>query len=267
VARVSPESSDSKLLQSMQSDWEKRAKSDPLFAIDSSRKHESVGSFYTRSAELVPEIIEPVLAALSVDPGDSTVLEIGCGMGRLFPGLSGYFSNIIGIDISAAMVEQGRENCPVSAAWIVGDGESLAGVDDVSIDHVLSFEVFQHIPYLHVMETYLDEVKRVLRPGGTFQIQMRSGSDTPRQDLMRRMPRAIRVIASVPLKLIRRTGMRLFGVIPAEGDIDTWLGLIVPPNRMLGIVSDLGFEDLAILPDTIHPPGMGYWVIGRKSRG
>jgi SAM-dependent methyltransferase len=53
----------------------------------------------------------------------------------------------------------------------LGDGRAITGVDDGSADLVLSFTVFQHIPSVSVIEGYLREAGRVLRPGGVLVFQ------------------------------------------------------------------------------------------------
>lgn len=241
----------------MRRDWEKRARSDPLHAIDATRRGWELDDFYARGPALVAAIVDPALDRLGVDPTGLRVLEIGCGMGRLFAGLSGRFGDVWGIDISATMVDQGRRRCGVEATWIVGDGTSLTGVDDRCVDHVLSYEVFQHIPDRSVIESYLGEIRRVLRPGGTFQVQMRSGSDSPRQEVVRRLPRPLRVAAGGVL--------RATGVLRVSGDVDTWLGCVVAPEEAVATLEGLGFIDVARLPDDGHAPGMGYWLVGRRA--
>jgi len=72
------------------------------------------------------------------------------------------------IDISPRMIELGREHNSdlKNVEWLVGDGESLAGIDDASADACLSNVVFQHIPDPSVTLGYIREIGRVLRPGG-----------------------------------------------------------------------------------------------------
>ena len=240
----------------MRRDWERRAADDPLYAIDSTRRRWSLDEFYARGPALVGQILDPVLTTLSVDPAGLRVLEIGCGMGRLFAGLAERFGEVWGIDISSEMVERGRAHCPVEATWVVGDGASLAGVADGTVDHVLSYEVFQHIPDQDVIRGYLREIARVLRPGGTFGVQMRRGSDTPRQALVRALPRPLRKAAGAALHRL--------GILPVQGDVDTWLGCIVPEDRALAWARAAGFGELSWLADASHPRRMGYWLVGRR---
>jgi SAM-dependent methyltransferase len=240
----------------MAKDWERRARADPLFAIDATRPGRDVERFYARGPRLVDAVVDPALRHLGVDPAGRRVLDIGCGMGRLFAGLAARFGEVWGIDISPAMIEQGRAHCPVQATWLVGDGASLSAVADESIDHVISYEVFQHVPDRAVIASYQQEIERVLKPGGTFQVQLRSGSDSTRQEIVRRLPRPLRRAAGVVL--------RVAGVLRVGGDVDTWLGCVVTPADAVAGAAALGLREVAVLPDTLHPPGMGYWLVGRK---
>lgn len=238
----------------MRRDWEVRAAADPLFHINASRHEWSLDEFYADGSKLVGLICDPVMERLGIGPS-GVVLEIGCGMGRLFPGLATRFDEVWGVDISATMIARGRKHCPVSATWLRTDGGSLPGVRDASVDHVLSFEVFQHVPDRADVFAYLAETRRVLVPGGTFQHQLRRGSDTRAQALFRALPRAVRVPASRLL--------RVFGIHRVVGDPDTWLGCIIDPVEATAEAERLGFADVAVLPDTVHTPGMGYWLVGR----
>ena len=239
----------------MRRDWEERAGSNPLYYIDARQREWTHADFYAGGPELVARFVDPALVELGVDPGGRRVLEIGCGMGRLFEGLSTRFGDVWGIDISETMIAMGREHCPVAATWLVGDGRSLTGVDDDSVDHVISFEVFQHIPERAIIFSYLAECRRVLRPGATLHVQLRCGSDSKAQAVVRALPRPLRVSVARVLRAIR--------ILPVVGDIDTWLGCIVAPNAAVDELTRLGFEDVAVLPDDVHVAGLGYSVVGR----
>jgi SAM-dependent methyltransferase len=246
-------------VEAMRSDWEQRAQADMLYSIDAQKRDWAVTDFYARGPVLVAEHVDPVLARLGIDPSGRRVLEIGCGVGRLFAGLADRFGDVCGIDISPTMIEKGRAQCPVKATWLLGDGASLDGVDSSSVDHVLAFEVFGHLPRLEFIHAYLRESWRVLRPGATFQVQLRERSDSTRQSIVRAMPRSLRVAVG---RLLRAIGME-----PVPGDIDTWLGILVPPGALVSFVEQLGFVDVAVLPS--RPPNStrrphGYWLIGRK---
>jgi SAM-dependent methyltransferase len=244
----------------MRRSWEARARSNPLYAIDAHRRAWDIDDFYARGLSLVQEVVDPALNILSVDPTGLRVLDIGCGMGRLFVGLAARFQEVWGIDISASMIAQGREQCQAEATWLVGDGTSLAGVGDQSVDHVLSYEVFEHIPGPAIISSYLVESLRVLRPGGTFQAQFRGQSDSRRQAAVRALPRPLRVASGAVLRKI--------GVMPVLGDIDTWLGCVVRPEEGISMMESLGFIDVGAFDADFarFPPKeqVAYWIVGRR---
>lgn len=93
-----------------------------------------------------------------------TILDIGCGTGRLllaarerWPG-----SRLLGVDPAEGMIEQARKQVP-EAEYTVGQAEALPAADG-SVDLVLSTTSFGHWAD---QAAGLREVARVLRPGGT----------------------------------------------------------------------------------------------------
>jgi SAM-dependent methyltransferase len=56
----------------------------------------------------------------------------------------------------------------------LGDGATLEPIPDDSADFVFSFTVLQHIPRVSVIEGYLAETARILRPGGVAALQWNS---------------------------------------------------------------------------------------------
>lgn len=112
---------------------------------------------------------------------DWTCLEIGCGIGRLMKPIAGRCRRVIGLDISEKMVARSTEylaDTPNAAAR-VNDGQSLSGVADGSINFVYSHLAFQHITLFEIVEAYLSEIARVLKPGGYCRIQNWRDARTP----------------------------------------------------------------------------------------
>ncbi|WP_396611136.1 class I SAM-dependent methyltransferase [Haloferax sp. S1W] len=106
------------------------------------------------------------LARMPVKEGD-TVVDLGTGSGYALRALhdtkgigKGY-----GLDGSPEMVKNAREYTDTEAIeFVVGDFDDLP-FDDDSVDHVWSMEAFYYAPD---PEHTLEEVARVLKPGGTF---------------------------------------------------------------------------------------------------
>jgi ubiquinone/menaquinone biosynthesis C-methylase UbiE len=107
-----------------------------------------------------------VLARMPVEAGD-TVLDLGSGSGYAGRALvdTADAGRAYGIDASPAMAENARSYTDdPNVGFLVGDFEHLP-FESNSVDHCFSMEAFYYAEDPHAV---LDEVKRVLRPGGTF---------------------------------------------------------------------------------------------------
>lgn len=87
------------------------------------------------------------------------VLEVGCGTGMILKDIAPVARRAVGIDISRGMLVQAR-----SRGLQVAEGSATAlPFPDASFDFVYSFKVLAHVEAIHQA---LEEVARVLRPGG-----------------------------------------------------------------------------------------------------
>lgn len=97
-----------------------------------------------------------------------TVLDIGCGTGRLLDRLATQYSDLsgTGIDFSPQMLDQANQHnrYPDRITYCQGNAEALPFADE-QFDAVFNTISFLH--YDHPAEV-LSEVLRVLRPGGAF---------------------------------------------------------------------------------------------------
>jgi ubiquinone/menaquinone biosynthesis C-methylase UbiE len=107
-----------------------------------------------------------VLARMPVEPGD-TVLDLGTGSGYAARALRAAddAGRAYGLDGSPEMARNARDYTDDErVGFLVGDFDALPFADD-SVDHVFSMEAFY---YASDPRHTLEEVARVLRPGGTF---------------------------------------------------------------------------------------------------
>ncbi len=95
------------------------------------------------------------------------VADIACGTGygTKMLALSGAHS-VHGMDLSEDAVAFCKEhNHAPNAIYSVANAQKLTAIQDSAFDIVVSFETIEH---LSDVEAYLDEMARILRPGGTF---------------------------------------------------------------------------------------------------
>ena len=102
------------------------------------------------------------------------VLEIGCGAGRVTRALAGFFGEVYGVDISGEMVRQARAALAdrPNAHVLQNNGKDLPWWATWQFDFAFSSIVFQHIPSRDMIENYVREVHRLLRPGALFKFQV-----------------------------------------------------------------------------------------------
>ena len=94
------------------------------------------------------------------------ILEIGCGRGTLLNELRARGLDAVGVDTSADRLAETRARYgPLPVQQVAG---TTLPYDDATFDLVLSFDAFEHIAD---SDAHLAEVRRVLRPGGSYLLQ------------------------------------------------------------------------------------------------
>lgn len=199
--------------------WEaRRARTASFFAtVDAS----DPGAAWLGSADCLPAILERL-------PRHASVLDLGTGTGRLLPDLAtSTGGSVIGVDASPSMLEQARARVEASGVEGVelrlGDLAHLP-LTDGEVDAVVANMVLHHLPE---PGRVFDEIRRVLKPGGTFLI----GDFLPHdQEWMR------------------------------ESLADQWLGLA--PEDVRSWLGSAGFQAVEVEPLPPNRPGaLGVFVV------
>ncbi len=173
---------DPAVLKRMREEWDERARENAQHYVQNAETEWNEREFF-RSGELnVANEVMPDMPLILGEPRtrsslDFSMLEIGCGVGRMTRMFSRIFGHVDAVDVSPTMVEQARANLKdyPNVTVHLGDGATLSGIRDGSIDFAFSYIVFQHIPSKEVIESYCKEVNRVLRPGSMFKFQVQGG--------------------------------------------------------------------------------------------
>lgn len=122
---------------------------------------------YTDTALHFESATLPRLLERHLPPGPLALADLGCGDGPLFRVLAsgGFISPerpVYAVDLEASRLERVSARFP----WIetvVATAESVPAIGDAALDFVCSTMVMEHVPD---ERAYLDEIRRVLRPGG-----------------------------------------------------------------------------------------------------
>jgi len=170
--------------------WDERAREDAFFFVDNrlDYRNPNVERFWANGEVDLRQLLDA--AGVAIAPG-STVVDVGCGLGRLTrAAVKLGAGRVIAIDVSAEMLERAREyNDELGkVTWVQGDDTSLAGISDGVADALISHVVFQHIPDPQITLGYVREMGRVLKPRAwaAFQVSNDPGIHHARDESLRR---------------------------------------------------------------------------------
>jgi SAM-dependent methyltransferase len=154
--------------------WIRAAEDTPLFVIALADEHDD-DSFFASGHRDTDQILG--LLGDDFDIRDRSVLELGCGLGRMTGPLVDRGADVIAVDIAHGMLRDMPARLP---QWSERSA-SLRRVEvpagalplaSASVDRVFSYIVMHHIPTKPMLAATIDEIGRVLRPGGRAAFQV-----------------------------------------------------------------------------------------------
>src|SRR5580698_8240819 len=167
---------DQKTLDKMRQDWDERARENARYYVATGQTEWTDEEFFASGEKSIEEDILTDMTNICQgrDPKAMRVLEIGCGAGRLTRALAKLFGEVHAVDVSGEMVERAKaalKDFPHAHVY-QNNGCDLTVVPELEFDFAYSAIVFQHIPSREVIESYVREVNRLLRPGALFKFQV-----------------------------------------------------------------------------------------------
>jgi cyclopropane fatty-acyl-phospholipid synthase-like methyltransferase len=164
------------ILERMRSDWDERARQNARYYVNTERPDWSDEAFFASGERTVAEEIltDMTNVCQGKDPQQMKVLEIGCGAGRVTRALATLFGEVHAVDISGEMIARARHvmRDHPHVHLYQNNGRDLSVLGGMQVDFAFSTIVFQHISSYEVIEGYVREVHRLLRPGGLFKFQV-----------------------------------------------------------------------------------------------
>jgi 2-polyprenyl-3-methyl-5-hydroxy-6-metoxy-1,4-benzoquinol methylase len=160
--------------------WEEWGRRDPYFGVITDPKFRrselndhSKRKFFDSGESHVHGVLATIRRYLDPAFAPRTVLDFGCGVGRLLIPFARVVDEVVGLDVSASMLQEARRNCDehgLHNVRLLDSNDSLSTLNG-SFDLIHSCIVFQHIPAARGRAIF-SKLLQHLRPGGVGAIQL-----------------------------------------------------------------------------------------------
>lgn len=164
-------------------EWEKWGRQDPYYGVLTNPKfrkgemtEEAKQEFLHSGRYHVEQVINACRKYVDPSFNPRRVLDFGCGVGRLVLPFAALADEVVGVDISEAMLAEARNNCRehgVDNAIFVKSDDVLSGVTGL-FDLVHTAIVLQHIDPHRGTQIVAELLARIM-PGGLAAIQLTYG--------------------------------------------------------------------------------------------
>ncbi|MDP3880104.1 MAG: class I SAM-dependent methyltransferase [Dehalococcoidales bacterium] len=258
--------------------WEEKAKLNPLYAVMSQsdwfkNKNADVSSWteddlkklYAKGQLIYDAFLYPIIRRGNLLPENAFIVEYGSGLGTILKVVKSAGFNCAGIDISATMLEHSRRLVPEVSDLFCLDANGHCDIPSSSADLVYSRAVLQHISELSRVKTAIDEMSRILKPGGILKLHFLTRSNLPFESHGFSGRTWVHNFENQSIVIYFGKYSGLPVIYPNIGKHTNWVGVplsiynlkrFLKPNglRLLGLERDIGGENRFV------------WALARKER-
>jgi SAM-dependent methyltransferase len=160
--------------------WEEWGRRDPYFGVITDPKFRSTGinesarqEFFASGESHVHGVLSTIRKHIDPAFAPRTVLDFGCGVGRLLIPFAKITEDVVGLDVSTSMLQEARRNCDAQQLHNVRLFRSDDALSTLTgpFDLIHSCIVFQHIPVERGRVSFAKLLQH-LRPGGVGALQL-----------------------------------------------------------------------------------------------
>jgi SAM-dependent methyltransferase len=250
------------ITKSMRRDWDQRARKNAFHYIASWRREWDRESFFSSGEEDFARLVAPMLMRCGLPTSGDSMLELGCGAGRMTHSFASRYQRVYAFDLSKEMLCQARVIHPRhdNILWLLSNGADLSCVASNSLDFVFSYLVLQHLPEGSLSFQYVRELIRVLQPGGAFLFQFNGGFDATMNWRGRSAWGIVDALWSARLWGLSRVVAGMFGLDSCAAG-KSWRGAAIDAQKIEEVVRGAGGE----VRETVGRGTPMAWCCGVKS--
>jgi 2-polyprenyl-3-methyl-5-hydroxy-6-metoxy-1,4-benzoquinol methylase len=154
--------------------WEQYGKTDPYFGVLSHDRYRRANmseadlrEFFASGEAHVEQTLASCERYLGADLPKAKAIDFGCGVGRLTLPLARRFASVVGVDVSASMIEEARARAGALQLENVGFCRSLEELSGLqgTFSFVNSYIVLQHVSPARGLK-YVADMLSLLSSGG-----------------------------------------------------------------------------------------------------
>ncbi|KAB1063981.1 class I SAM-dependent methyltransferase [Salibacter halophilus] len=165
--------------------WNKYGKDNPYFGVlthdeylNENLNEESIEKFFKTGSQYVEETLNDIHQKLKPGFKPKTVLDFGCGTGRLAIPFAKIADEVVGLDVSKDMLSEAEKNTArydVKNLSLHLSDDSLSAIKGKKFDLINSYIVLQHINVNRGM-AFIDQLTNQLNEGGAGVLHVTHGT-------------------------------------------------------------------------------------------